>query len=105
MKDRRLNSLRAAAENGELRRRVHVMEGRTLETVMSAKPLRAKGSAVAEERDYLAAKCKEHALEVQCMPGFAEEAKSMRTRVVELEDGSKTLASKGRARCRTADMV
>lgn len=55
MKDLRSNSLRVAAENGELRRRVNVMKRKTLAAVSSAEQLQEKVNAMAEKRDALAA--------------------------------------------------
>lgn len=56
------------------------------------------------KRDALAAKCEEFALEVLCMPGIAEEASSLRTRLAELEDASKRKASRVEAKSRTLDV-
>lgn len=50
------------------------------------------------------AKFERAALEVQCIPDFAEEAKSLHARVAELDRGFKTKASEVRCMRCTLDM-
>lgn len=52
------------------------------------KHLQAKVGAMTEERDALAKKRKVLALEVQCMPSSAEDAKHLRACVVQSEKAS-----------------
>lgn len=98
------NGLGIVAENGTVQRRLNDMEGNTLEAVLSAEQLHAKVSDMNGKRDTLDANCKEFALGVHYMPGFAKNARSLRTRVAQLKKASKTKASRMRANCRTADM-
>lgn len=59
-----------------------------MEVVASRKQLRENVGSVSEEWDVLATKCGKLALEVQCMPGSADKARSMRALVAELEEAS-----------------
>lgn len=77
------------AKNGVLERKVNGVDGTKLKAVSTAERFQAKRSAMTKDRDDLAAKCKEIALEVNCVLVSAEEWKSLRARVVELEDTSK----------------
>lgn len=103
VKERPSNSLGVAAENGGLQRKVNDMEGKSLEAASSVKQLRAKISAMAEERDSLAANCGELALKLQCGPVLSEEAKSLSARVAEMVEASKMKTSIVQKERRTAD--
>lgn len=100
----RSNCLRATAEDGELRRRVGDMDGKTREAASSAEQLKAKSTSMNGEWYTLAATWQVLALEVQCMPGLAEEVKSLRPGVMESQEVYRTKASKAQAKQRTADM-
>lgn len=56
------------------------------------------------EQDALAAKCEEHALEVQKVPGLAKGARILRVCVSESTKASKTKLSKVIAKSRIVDM-
>lgn len=55
VKEHRLNSLRVVAENGEWRRRVPEMDGKTFEAGSSAEQPQPKLTSMAKKRDTLAA--------------------------------------------------
>lgn len=80
------------------------MKGETIEAVSFAEQLQAKVSAVTGKRDVWEAKCEKLVLEVRCMPGLAERARSLRARMAELKEASKTKTSKTRAKRRAANM-
>lgn len=104
VKDYLSNSLHVVTENGELRKRVNAMDGKAFEPVSSAVQRLANVSAMAEEQDALAAKCKELALKVQCMPVMSEEDRTLCARVAESREAFKKKASKVRSKHRTAEM-
>lgn len=59
---------------------------------------------MAGKRDALVAKCDELALEVQCILGLADEAKSLRACMTELVESFKKMLPNVWAKRRTADM-
>lgn len=85
------------AENGEFWRGVNDLEGKTRVAIASAKQFQADVSFVTGECDNLSAKIEELALALQCMPGLAKEARSLRACAVEIEIWFKTKASKMQA--------
>lgn len=64
VKDCPSNCFRAAAKNGELQKRVNPMDGKNFETDSSVEQVQTKLSAISEECDALAAKCKRFALKI-----------------------------------------
>lgn len=104
VKDHQQNCHCMISEHREARRRVNDFERRTLKAVLFTEQFLARANAKTEERKVLAAKCKELALIVQCLPELAEEAEDLRACVAKLEEASKTKVSQVRARRRTLDM-
>lgn len=87
-----------------LRRKMTDTEGKTFGIVWSAEQFQAKVSVIAEERDSLGKKCKELAMEIQWLPGFDEEARSLRARVVKVKEASNKKASKVMTKRGTANL-
>lgn len=92
------------AESGGLQKLVNDLKEKTCEAVASAEQLQANVSSVTGERDPLTVKLEELAHKGQSMSGLTKEAKSLRTRVADLEKSSKTKAPKVRAKRRISEM-
>lgn len=80
------------------------MKEKSREAVLSAEELQTKVSSMTKRRYAFTAKCKDLALDVQCVPGLVEEVRSLRLHVPELEKASMTKVAKVRAKLRDADM-
>lgn len=97
------NCLCITLKYGELQKRLSKLKIKASKIVAPGCQLQADVNSVTEERNALAAKCKELALEAQCIPGLEEETKILHARVTELEERCEEKAPKVRAKRRVAN--